>query len=202
MLIVISNPTPIANEATIINALFEEGLEVLHLRKPDTNINELRELIEKISSKHHNKIALHQHHEIANYYGIKRLHFSEVKRKEMREEALTALKEVDNILSASIHQTEEYNTLSSSFEYTFFGPLFNSISKQGYTSTIKDDFLFPVMDNHPKVIAIGGIDATNIKQVMDMQFNGAAVLGIIWQKPKESIQQFKAVQKAWKQTDQ
>jgi hypothetical protein len=35
---------------------------------------------------------------------------------------------------------------------------------------------------------------------MDMQFDGIAALGIIWQKPAESIQQFKALQKAWKQT--
>ena len=200
MLIVVSNPTPVANEATIINALFDDGLEILHVRKPGADINELRAQIEKIQSTYHHQIALHQYHEIANEYGIKRLHFTEAKRKEMSEKALADLREDKNILSTSIHQVEAYNTLSGCFEYAFFGPVFNSISKQGYTSSLKKDFVFPVKNNRPEVIAIGGIDATNIQQAMDMQFNGAAVLGTIWQKPGESIQQFKAVQKAWKQT--
>ncbi len=200
MLVVISCPNVVDKEVTIINTLFDEGLEVLHVRKPDTDVGELRTLIEKIHSTYHHQIALHQYHEIANEYGIKRLHFTETKRKEMSEKALADLREDKNILSTSIHQVEAYNTLSACFEYAFFGPVFNSISKQGYTSSLKKDFVFPVKNNHPKVIAIGGIDATNIQQAMDMQFNGAALLGTIWQKPGESIQQFKAVQKAWKQT--
>ena len=199
---VISYPTVVKDEATIINALFDEGLEVFHVRKPDADINELSALIEKIHSKYREQIALHLHHEIANDYGIKRLHFTETKRNEMSEEALIQLKVDKNILSTSTHQVEAYNMLSACFDYTFFGPVFNSISKQGYTSALKTDFVFPVKDNHPKVIAIGGIDATNIQQAMNMQFNGAAVLGTIWKKPGESIQQFKAVQKAWKQIGQ
>lgn len=202
MLIVISNPTLVANEAKHIDALFDEGLELLHMRKPEAAVDEVRELIEKINTKYRHQIVLHQHHEMANEYGIKRLHLTEAKRKEMNEEAMIILREDNNILSTSIHQMEAYNNLSSAFEYTFFGPVFNSISKQGYTSALKDDFVFPVKSNHPKVIAIGGIDATNIQQAIDMQFNGVAILGTIWQKPEESIQQFKAVQKAWKQTDQ
>ena len=200
MLVVISYPTAVEDEATIINALFDEGLEVLHVRKPDTDIDELRALIERIHSTYHKQIALHQHHEIANDYGIKRLHFTDMKRNEMREEVLVGFRKNKNILSTSIHQVEVYNTLSACFDYTFFGPVFNSISKQGYTSSLKTDFVFPLKNNHPKVIAIGGIDATNIQQAMNMQFNGAAILGAIWQKPGESIQQFKAVQKAWEQT--
>ena len=198
MLVVISYPTAVEKEVTVINALFDEGLEVLHVRKPDTDVGDLRTLIEKIQSTYHHQIALHQFHEIANDYGIKRLHFTEAKRKEMSEEALIQFKADKHTLSTSIHEVEAYNTLSGCFEYAFFGPVFNSISKQGYTSSLKKDFVFPVKNNHPKVIAIGGIDATNIQQAMHMQFSGAALLGAIWQKPGESIQQFKAVQKAWK----
>ena len=200
MLVVISYPTAVKDEAEIINVLFDTGLEILHFRKPDAGVDELRERIEIIHSKYHSQIALHHHHKIALDYGIKRLHFTEAQRKEMSEEALIQLKADKNILSTSIHQIESYNTLPTCFDYTFFGPVFNSNSKQGYASSLKNDFVFPVKYNYPKVIAIGGIDATNIQQVMNMQFNGAAVLGTIWQKPDESIEQFKILQKAWKQT--
>lgn len=201
MLIVISNPIAIKDEANIINALFNEELELLHIRKPEASVDELRALIEKIDSKYYNQIALHQQHELAKEFGIKRLHFTEAKRKEMSQEELITIRAADNILSTSIHQTEDYKTLPTSFEYTFFGPVFNSISKQGYTSAITHDFIFPIQKNKTKVFAIGGIDVTNIQQAIKMQFDGAAVLGTIWQKPEESIQQFKALQKAWKQSD-
>lgn len=201
MLIVISNPIAIKDEANIINTFFVEGLEALHIRRPEASVDEIRRLIEKVDSKYHYKIALHQQHELAKEFGIKRLHFTEAKRKEMSEEELIIIKAAENILSTSIHHTEDYKTLPSSFEYTFLGPVFNSISKQGYTSAITYNFIWPVKKRQTKVFAIGGVDATNIQQVIKMQFDGAAVLGTIWQKPEESIQQFKALQKAWKQSD-
>ena len=202
MLVVISNPTAVADEATIINQLFDEGLEILHVRKPGVTIDEIKLLLQKIKMQYHQRIALHQHHEISTDFSIKRLHYTATNRKEMSDEALIKLKADNYILSTSIHQVQEYNSLSAVFDYTFFGPVFNSISKPGYTAVIADDFIFTVLENYSKVVAIGGINATNILKVKEMQFNGAAVLGSIWQKPGESILQFKALQKAWKQTGQ
>ncbi len=202
MLVVISHPYPLANEADYINALFDEGMEVFHLRKPDVLGDELKQLLDNIKPAYRSKIALHQHHVIKNEYGITRLHFTEVKRKEMSEEKMLQLTDLNNILSTSIHQTEDYQKLSLCFSYTFFGPVFNSISKQGYTSTLSNGFVFPVEKNHSKVIAISGINATNMQEAMNKKFSGVAVLGAIWQKPNEIIQQFKTIQKAWKQIDQ
>ena len=47
MIIIISNPTPIADEATTINNLFDEGLEILHIRKPGVAMDEIKWLIQK-----------------------------------------------------------------------------------------------------------------------------------------------------------
>jgi len=199
MLVVISYPTPLVDEATIINALFDEGLEILHLRKPGLTADEMRELIEKVKPQFRQQITLHQHHEVADDLGINRFHFTEAKRKEMNEGEQSQLKESDNVLSTSIHQMDAYRHLSPCFDYTFFGPVFNSVSKQRYASTLSDDFIFPIRLDHPKVIAIGGIDTSNIQQAMDMDFDGVAILGAIWKKPNEGIEQFKLIRKAWKQ---
>ena len=200
MLIVISYPTAITDEATIINALFDEGLEIFHMRKPQADAGELRGLLEKINPIYHHGIALHQLHEVAADFGIKRWHFTEVNRNKINEEPLIQLKMANHILSTSIHYVEAFKSLPFSFDYTFFGPVLNSISKQGYMSSLSADFIFPVETNHPTGVALGGIDATTLHQVKLMQFKAIAVLGAIWHKPDESIQQFKAVQKAWMQT--
>lgn len=199
MLIVISNPVCIANEAAIINTLFDEGLEILHFRKPNISIVELRAILDAIHSKYRHQIVIHQHHELAIDTGIRRLHFSETNRKETSDCKLVALKESSYTLSTSIHDVKAYSSLQSSFDYAFFGPVFNSISKQGYMSILADGFIFPIQENKPKVIAIGGINAANINMVKVMQFQGAAVLGTIWQHSiNNSIHQFKTMQKVWK----
>lgn len=200
MLVVISNPTVVAGEAAIINALFDEGMEILHLRRHGITADEMNTMMKKIKPQYHHQVALHQHHDLAGDFGTKRLHFTEARRKEMDEETLMKLKVSSHILSTSFHHVEEYDRLPPCFSYAFFGPLFNSISKPGYTSTIAAGFIFPVQSKHPEVIAIGGIDATNIQQASRMKFNGAAVAGAIWHRPEESICQFKALQKVWKQT--
>jgi thiamine-phosphate pyrophosphorylase len=200
MVVVITNPTAVTDEATIINNLFDEGLEILHIRKPDAAVYEIRLLLQKIKIQYHHKIALHQHHELSSDFGTKRLHFTEINRRKMNDEMLVKLKTDNYVLSTSIHSVQEYNRLSNVFDYIFFGAVFNSISKQGYTAVVADDFIFPVQDNYSKVVAIGGINATNILKVKEMKFHGAAALGTIWQTQSEGILQFKALQKAWKQT--
>ena len=195
MLVVISSPTAVANEANIINALFDEGLEVLHLRKPEINLEEMRSLLEKIKPPYYHRVALHQHHELADDFGIDRLHYTEANRKSWDGDVREG-----KVMSTSIHDVAEYRTLSNRFNYTFFGPVFDSISKVGYTSSLSGDFVFPVEPGRPKVIAIGGVDSSNIQRAKEMKFDGVAALGTIWSKPENSISQFKALQKAWEQT--
>jgi len=205
MLVVISSPTAVANEASIINSLFDEGLEVLHLRKPDIAMDEMRSLLQKIKPQYHHQISLHQHHGAADDFGIRRLHYKQPPNPQRGLKHPLASIEAPfggmgaAVLSTSIHQLDEYIALSASYEYIFFGPVFDSISKAGYTSWLSSDFVFPVQPGRPGVIAIGGISPTNIRKVKEMKFDGAAALGTIWSKPEESIMQFKMLQKAWKE---
>lgn len=75
MIIVITNPTSIKNEVQLINQLFDEGFELLHLRKPEYSLNEYQNLIENINKKYHSQLVLNSYHELANLFNIKRLHF-------------------------------------------------------------------------------------------------------------------------------
>lgn len=200
MLIIISNAVSIKNEAQLINELFYAGLKIFHLRKPGVEEQDIYSLLNNIETKYHAQIALHQYHHMSEKYGINRLHFTEVKRKQTSIKILSDLKEKGNILSTSIHHISEYAGLTECFDYTFFGPVFNSISKQGYSSTLGMDFKMPLIQNHPLVIALGGITAANLLEALNKNFAGVAALGTIWQQPEQSIEQFKTLQHAWKQT--
>jgi thiamine-phosphate pyrophosphorylase len=191
MIIVISNPEPVDNEAGIINALFEEGMELFHLRKPGDKKDHVRALLKDIKPEHYSKIALHQHHEMANEYGITRLHYKKKERRNVKEEELIKYKAKKYILSTSVHSLRSYSKLLQYFDYTFLGPVFDSISKTGYMSGFWRDMGITDERGSIKMIAIGGISTNNIQKALDMGFDGVAVLGTIWKDPAKAIDNFK-----------
>jgi thiamine-phosphate pyrophosphorylase len=192
-LIVISNPSAIDNEADIINALFAEGLNLFHLRKPKSTEDEISELLSKIDSKYHSKIALHQHYALAERFQVKRIHFSESLRLQTPEDALIPWKERGFILSTSIHSLNSIASLSSSFSYAFLGPFFESISKPGYGPDGKNMIILEkTSQRNTRIIALGGITPDKIDKVKHANFDGAAVLGFIWNNPDNAVANFKA----------
>ncbi len=114
-LIIISHPNAVANEAEIINALFDEGLELFHLRKPNFSEQELITLLEKINANYYSRIAIHNHHSIAQNFDINRIHFSENKRLTATEEELDGWKKKKCILSTSIHSMNDYELVPEIF---------------------------------------------------------------------------------------
>lgn len=70
-LIVISSPAPVPNEHTFINSLFEEGLKIFHIHKPNFSKQEIKNFIQKIPSKYHNRIVLHS--DFPKFHSIEKL---------------------------------------------------------------------------------------------------------------------------------
>ena len=194
-LIVISSPTVLENEATFINQLFDEGLSIFHLRKPTYSEEEVTSLLHKIDSKHHSKIVLHQYFHLMELFSIKRIHFSEILRKEMHENEIQKWNEKKVILSTSVHTQSDFEKLDSCFSYAFVGPVFDSISKIDYKAS-KEGFDFSNYDGTIQPIALGGVSSTNVQQLANKGFRGVAVLGTIWNKPKDSLQNWKEMKKA------
>jgi thiamine-phosphate pyrophosphorylase len=195
MLIVISNPTPVEQEHNIVNALLDEGLAIFHLRKPGLSKKELNHLLIHIDKRHHSKISLHQHHELADYFGINRLHFSEADRI-AAERSLINSDMSAFTLSTSIHQLAAYPSLPEIFDYCFLSPVFNSISKPGYHSLITPGFKLPTKTS-TKLIALGGISCQTIPAIKKFDFDGIAVLGSIWETPETAVVNFKKIRQQW-----
>jgi thiamine-phosphate pyrophosphorylase len=191
MVIVISSPEPIENEAQIINALFDEGMELFHLRKPGDKKEHVRALLKEIKPEYYSKIALHQNHEMAAEFGITRLHYKKKVRRAVKEEELIKNKGKKYILSTSVHSLRSYSKLMQYFDYTFLGPVFDSISKTGYMSGFWKDMGITDEKGAIKMIAIGGISSGNMQRALDMGFDGVAVLGTIWKDPSKAVDNYK-----------
>ncbi|MGO4772081.1 thiamine phosphate synthase [Flavobacterium sp. W22_SRS_FK3] len=189
-MIVITNPSAIANEISVIDSLFEEGLSLLHIRKPGFSEVEIAKFIHEIKQEHRANLVLHNHHEIAADFGVNRIHFSETER-EKNDFTISE----NSILSTSTHSIEDFNALENCFEYAFLSPVFTSISKENYSpkTNLFEDLMQRINFN-TKVVALGGIHSANIEKSLQNGFNDVALLGTIWNSPNP-IKNFKLCQK-------
>jgi thiamine-phosphate pyrophosphorylase len=195
-LIVISSPDFIPEEAEIINSLFREGLECMHIRKPRGTKKDFAKLLSEIRPVFLDKIAIHQHHELATEFGMNRLHFTESQRRTTAENQLGELNKTGFTLSTSIHDLDEMENLSTYFSYSFFGPVFDSISKPRYTSALRSDFFIQTELKKIPLIGLGGIGELNLHKVRNMNLDGAAVLGVLWREPHQALEVFRILSAA------
>lgn len=180
-MIIISNPQFIPNEVAIINALFEAGLEVLHLRKPEADALEMSELISQIDSRFHSRIMIHSHYELLNSFNLKGIHFTEKTKNKQDKFANVACKK-----SMAVHELSDLNRIKSFIDYVFLSPLFASVSKEGYSKQWDyNELRTEIAKNRDfKVVALGGITLENIHKISELGFDDFAILGSIWEPAK------------------
>lgn len=169
-MIVITNPTAVTDEINSIHSLFENGLELLHIRKPDYSETQMVSFLTAIGSDFRNRLVLHNHHHVAGTFGINRLHNPE-----------TGNEKTTYIFSASTHSIDQFNALENNYAYAFLSPLYPSISKPGYHSGI--DLCESVKERtnfETKLVALGGISIENIAETLKKGFDEVALLGTIW----------------------
>lgn len=179
----ISFPEFFEGELQQVIAILDQCDVLLHLRKPDASEDEYEAFVRQIPDRYYAKIILHSAYHLVHEFAFAGLHFSTSKREEAKGF------EKEKTLSTSCHSLAELKSLSEGFSSCFLSPVFSSISKQGYTGELKLDEVVGFLRKRGRiqVIALGGIDEDNIKQVQAMGFDGAAVLGAVWgANPKSS----------------
>jgi|SRR5690606_11761522 len=194
MFIVITNDIVIPDEAFHLNKLFDEGLEVLHFRKPAVTKNNYKDLLHQIDTSHHPKIMLHQYHDLVEEFNVKGVHLQEQYRTHLKGELnnyINTYKKEGFVTSSSFHSTEDIEKCNASFDYRFLSPVFNSISKKGYKG--KE---FNVTHLSKNIIGMGGIDENNTQWAYNLGFKGVGILGGVWCS-ENYTQNFKTILKAY-----
>lgn len=177
MKIILTYPTPLSNELKMIHQLFADGLEILHVRKPTLTEQDYFAFIQQIDSKYHDRLVVCSFQDVGLKMGFQRFHFS-------RTDYLNrdSFEEFDNCpLSTSTHSIGEFNALNDRMDYAFLSPVFESISKQGYTS--KRNLLEEIKQRtnfNTKLIALGGITEGNRLIALENGFDGVAMMGDVW----------------------
>lgn len=181
-LIVITRPDFFDGEAKAITALFDNGLEALHLRKPEATPEAMEALLQQLPEEFLNRIVLHDHFELTDRYPLKGVHLN---RRNPHAPAGYA-----GQVSCSCHSIEETYHRKRTCDYVFLSPIYDSISKAGYEAAHPRELLQLAQENgfiDHKVMALGGITLERLPEVRALGFGGAALLGNVWQQPEANF---------------
>jgi len=195
-LLLISPPEESPSELPILLRLFEAGLALFHLRKPEWSEAKLAEYLRAVPVPLHAHIVLHSHYALAERYALHGLHLPA--RSRLRWQP--SLRQPGLTLSTSFHAVKEVQQHRRRYDYVTLSPIFDSVSKVGYSSTFDLGALQKALQQlqrrahyPPQVIALGGITADTISATQEAGFAGAAVLGAVWQAP-DPVAAFQAIQ--------
>lgn len=181
-LIIITTPHFFDREAEAITALFHQGLEILHLRKPKASIEELERLLNQLPQEYLERIVTHERFSLVSTFHLKGIHLN------ARNPRVPI--GYKGYISRSCHSFEEVTEHKKSCQYVFLSPIYNSISKEGYNATFSLEELKMaskqgVIDS--QVMALGGICLEHLTEVKSLGFGGAVLLGDIWKHKGDSF---------------
>lgn len=183
-LIVITRPDFYAEEVEQIASLMLADSDfLLHLRKPEADAEAYRNVLRRLPEQILQRVTLGDHFELVDEFPVGGVHLSG------RQKAYMGARRVR--ISKSCHSFEELADISA-YDYVFFSPIFNSISKQGYNAAFTALELKNASDSqliNEKVVALGGVDEETLPLLSPFGFGGAAVLGTVWK--SFSIDRFK-----------
>lgn len=177
MIVLISSPRLRRGEASDLEEMFDCGLERLHLRKPDHSAKDVAKILDKLPEKYQKRVVLHRVPELLKEYPVAGYHHSSIE----------SIQQTDGTSSRSFHKFSRLRENKEALDYCFFGPVYNSISKQGYGPKvsmvdIRDYFAEKKDAAHSPVFALGGIRRNKIRSLLDLGFSGVALLGAVWGK--------------------
>jgi len=174
-LILFTTPENLMSEVDSLEHLMDLGVDYVHVRKDNKDFDYITKIINSIPKKYREQVILHGHQDIAEHYRLGGLHHKT--DSEFIPDCQT------DFQTKAFHSIEEIKACKYPYKYGFLSPIFNSISKPGYDAKFTEEELKEFLNSAEKpfpIMALGGVDATNVKKAKELGFDGVAVLGAIW----------------------
>lgn len=184
-IIAITPPHAIENEVVVIQQLLEKGVDIVHLRKHQSEfegidvIAYLHDILSALTCEERSKIIIHDFPMLYDEYSLKGIHINK---------NITSLPEnYIGYKTRSCHSFDEILKYKNKYDYLFLSPIFDSISKPEYKSpftleTLQKASLEGIIDN--KVIALGGVTFDKIPYLQSLNFGGVAMIGELFNNAK------------------
>lgn len=198
-LILLTCPEFFVEEDKILTTLFEEGLDILHLRKPNSEPVFCERLLSLLPEQYRSKVVVHDHLYLCDEYGLMGIHLNK-----RNPQALASYK---GPITRTCYDLQSLVEQKSQCEYVLLRNIFDSISesenKASFTlEELQEAARQGIIDAN--VVAEGGVSLNNIEQVRELGFGGVAIRGDLWnhfdvhsqQDYKDLIAHFRKLRKA------
>lgn len=194
-----TKPTFFVEEDKILTTLFEEGLENLHLYKPNSAPMYSERLLTLLSDYCRKRITVHEHFYLKEEYRLKGIHIDNA-----TSELPIGYK---GNVSRTCRNLDELKVAKKQSDYVLLRNIFDSQTnlneKTSFSlESLKDAARHGVIDRH--VYAQGGINMENLRIIKDLGFGGVVICGDLWNRfdihhgmdYKEVITEFEKLRKA------
>lgn len=196
-LVILTRPTYFVEEDKILASLFEEGMDNLHLLKPDTSPLFAERLLTLLPQDCFKNITVHDHFYLKSEYNLGGIHL---------DNPLTQIPSgYKGNVSATFSNPFELKGFKKKFKYVFLNNVFTPSDSN--TDTLSFETLRMAASEgliDKKVYAITSLSSDNIKTVKDLGFGGIVIRDDLWRHfdihcqtdYKTIIEQFRKIKKA------
>lgn len=174
-IVVMTKPTYFVEEDRIVTALFEEGLESLHLSKTDASSALQERFLSLIPQEFRRKITIHQHIEMRKEYSLRGIHFESSSKK-----APFAYR---GVVSRTCYDVTQLREAKKDSLYVFLHNVYGNDD----SLLAKDGTMTPALREAKEqglitknVFALGDIDIEDIPTLKKAGFGGIVLRDRLW----------------------
>ncbi len=174
-LLLLSSPYFFVEEDKILATLFEEGLDMLHLRKPDSEPVYCERLLTLLPDKYHQRIVTNDHFYLKEEFGLFGIHLSQ-RNPDIPQH-------YNGVTTCTCYSLEELAEAKKKNQYVILKNVYDTTSGSNNMSQythqqLRDASRQGLIDK--RVMAQTGITLENIQTIRDLGFGGAVVCNDIW----------------------
>lgn len=174
-LAIMTKPTFFVEEDKILEALFDEGLEDLHIYKPNSSPVYTERLLSLLPENTHKRITVHDHYYLKEEFGLAGIHLEEATAQRPNG--------YRGNFSRSCSDIGDLREAKKKARYVILRNIFDSLSVSEEHSCfslaeLQTASRLGLIDKH--VYALGGVSLDNIRQLRDLGFGGVVVCGDLW----------------------
>ena len=174
-LAIMTRPTFFVEENKIIEALFDEGLDDLHIFKPGSSPVYVERLLSLLPEDMRRRITVHDHYYLKEEFNLGAIHL-----KDARMERPAGY---HGKFSRSCSSLEDLKDAKRKSRYVFLHNVFDSLSDENQKATFTSAELASasrrgLIDKH--VYALGGVSLDKVPMLRDLGFGGIVICGDLW----------------------
>lgn len=181
--LVFTSPSHVTDESSKITSLLDTCVDYVHIRKPGNSPEQVRQLIERIPERLRHRLTLHDYYGLCRETGAGGIHLNSrnsryIDNPGLRDDLIGKGKQLR--ISRSLHTLQEIDmTDNCAYSYRTLSPIFDSISKEGYSAAFDLENIGRYTYGR-RLVALGGVTPDQIEVLCSKGFWGFALLGYIW----------------------